>query len=77
MSSVIATTRSVIDNAAATVMQTFYAQPAALDPIARLAAAQRVVAARMPATTWASFAAWGVIGCDRDAVSPGGGRWRW
>jgi len=58
-------------------MQTFYAQPAALDPIARLAAAQRVVAARMPATTWASFAAWGVIGCDREAVSPGGGRWRW
>jgi hypothetical protein len=53
-------------------MQAFYAQPAALDPIARLAAAQRVVAARVPATAWASFAAWGVFGCDVDAVLPGG-----
>ena len=69
---VIATTRSVGDDAAAAVMQTFYAQPAALDPIARLAAAQRVVAARVPATVWASFAAWGVIGCDVDAALPGG-----
>ena len=69
---VIATTRSVGDDAAAAVMQTFYAQPAALDPIARLAAAQRVVAARVPATAWASFAAWGVIGCDVDAALPGG-----
>jgi CHAT domain-containing protein len=70
---VIATTRSVDDAAAASVMQTFYAQPAALDPIARLAAAQRVVAARVPATAWASFAAWGVVGCDVDvAVLPGG-----
>jgi tetratricopeptide (TPR) repeat protein len=69
---VIATTRSVIDDAAAAVMQAFYAQPAALDPIARLAAAQRVVAARVPATAWASFAAWGVSGCDVDAALPGG-----
>jgi CHAT domain-containing protein len=69
---VIATTRSVDDAAAAAVMQTFYAQPPALDPIARLAAAQRVVAARVPATAWASFAAWGVFGCDVDAVLPGG-----
>jgi CHAT domain-containing protein len=71
---VIATTRSVEDEAAAAVMQAFYAQPAALDPIASLAAAQRVVAARVPArvpaTVWASFAAWGVSGCDADAVSP-------
>jgi CHAT domain len=69
---VIATTRSVVDDAAAAVMQTFYAQPAALDPIARLAAAQRAIAARVPATAWASFAAWGVSGCDVDAVLPGG-----
>ena len=69
---VIATTRSVGDDAAAAVMQTFYAQPAALDPVARLAAAQRVIAARVPATAWASFAAWGVIGCDVDAAFPGG-----
>jgi tetratricopeptide (TPR) repeat protein len=68
---VIATTRSVADAAAAAVVQAFYAQPAALDPIARLAAAQRVVAARVPATTWASFAAWGVSGCGVDAVLPG------
>jgi CHAT domain-containing protein len=69
---VIATTRSVGDDAAAAVMQTFYAQPAALDPVARLVAAQRGVAARVPATAWASFAAWGVVGCDVDAVMPGG-----
>jgi len=69
---VIATTRSVVDDAAAAVMQAFYAQSATLDPIARLAAAQRVVAARVPATDWASFAAWGVVGCDVDAVWPGG-----
>jgi tetratricopeptide (TPR) repeat protein len=69
---VIATTRSVADEAAAAVMQTFYAQPAALDPIARLAAAQRVVATRVPATAWASFAAWGMSGCDIDAELPGG-----
>jgi tetratricopeptide (TPR) repeat protein len=69
---VIATTRSVDDDAAAAVMQTFYAQPAALDPIARLAAAQRVIAARVPATAWASFAAWGVVGCDIDAGLSGG-----
>jgi tetratricopeptide (TPR) repeat protein len=76
---VIATTRPVVDDAAAAVMQAFYAQPAALDPIARLAAAQRVVAdaqrvvaARVPATVWASFAAWGVTGCDVDAALPGG-----
>lgn len=66
---VVATTRSVDDEAAAAVMRAFYAQPATLDPIARLAAAQRVVAARMPATAWASFAAWGVVGCDVDAGS--------
>jgi CHAT domain-containing protein len=69
---VIATTRSIGDDAAAAVIQAFYAQPAALDPIARLAAAQRVVAARVPATAWASFAAWGVSGCDGDAAPPGG-----
>lgn len=68
---VIATTRSVVDEAAAAVMQTFYAQPTTLDPIARLAAAQRVLAARMPATAWASFAAWGVVGCDLDPALPG------
>lgn len=69
---VIATTRSVDDAAAAAVMQAFYAQPATLDPIARLAAAQRVIAARVPATAWASFAAWGVVGCGVDAALPGG-----
>jgi tetratricopeptide (TPR) repeat protein len=68
---VVATTRSVLDEDAAAVMQAFYAQPAALDPIARLAAAQRVVAARVPATAWASFAAWGVSGCDSDVARPG------
>jgi len=69
---VIATTRSVVDEAAAVVMEAFYAQSATLDPIARLAAAQRVVAARVPATAWASFAAWGVPGCEVDAMLPGG-----
>jgi CHAT domain-containing protein len=69
---VIATTRSVGDDAAAAVMQVFYAQPATLDPIARLAATQRVVAAHVPATAWASFAAWGVFGCEVDAGFPGG-----
>jgi CHAT domain-containing protein len=69
---VIATTRSVVDDSAAAVMQVFYAQSAALDPIARLAAAQRLVAARVPATVWASFAAWGVSECDANAVLPGG-----
>ncbi|MGN6110254.1 MAG: CHAT domain-containing protein [Kofleriaceae bacterium] len=69
---VIATTRSVVDDAAAEVMQAFYAQPAALDPIKRLAAAQRAVAARVPVNAWASFAAWGVSDCDFDTVSPGG-----
>ncbi|HWU87069.1 MAG TPA: CHAT domain-containing protein, partial [Kofleriaceae bacterium] len=69
---VIATTRSVADDAAAAMMQAFYALPATLDPVARLAAAQRVVASRVPATAWASFAAWGVSGCDIDAGAPRG-----
>jgi len=69
---VIATTRSVRDDAVATVMQVFYAQPATRDPIVRLAAAQHIVAGHVPATVWASFAAWGVVGCDGDTVLPGG-----
>ena len=69
---VIATTRSVGDYDAAAVVQSFYAQPDTLDPIVRLATAQRVMAGRVPATAWASFAAWGVVGCDGDAALPGG-----
>jgi tetratricopeptide (TPR) repeat protein len=61
---VVATLRSVDDVAAARVIEAYYAQPAALDPIERLAAAQRQLASSLPVAAWASFAAWGSPGCD-------------
>jgi len=66
---VIATLRSVEDAPAAQVTEAYYAQPEALDPIERLAAAQRQVAHTVPVVAWASFAAWGAAGCD-DAARP-------
>lgn len=59
---VIATLRSVKDAAAARVTSAYYAQPAAMNPIARLAAAQRALIDVLPIEDWASFAAWGA--CD-------------
>jgi tetratricopeptide (TPR) repeat protein len=61
---VVATLRSVDDVPAARVIEAYYAQPAALDPIERLAAAQRQLASSLPVAAWASFAAWGSGGCD-------------
>ena len=61
---VIATLRSVRDAEAAQVVEAYYAQPAALSPIARLAAAQAQVASSLPVSAWASFAAWGSSECE-------------
>lgn len=61
---VVATLRTVDDIPAARVIAAYYAQPAALDPIERLAAAQRQLASSLPVAAWASFAAWGSVGCD-------------
>lgn len=61
---VVATLRSVDDAAAARVTTAYYAQPTAMNPIERLAAAQRQVSAVLPVAAWASFAAWGSPDCD-------------
>ncbi|HEU4727526.1 MAG TPA: CHAT domain-containing protein [Kofleriaceae bacterium] len=66
---VVATLRSVEDAAAARVIAAYYAQPAMLNPIERLAAAQRQVAAALPVSAWASFAAWGSEACDQPSCS--------
>lgn len=72
---VIATLRSVPDAEAAVVVDAYYAAAPDLDPVARLAAAQRqlitesrrAIAAGQPApvppNVWASFAAWGDAAC--------------
>ena len=61
---VVATLRSVDDATAAQLIATYYAQPAAMNPIERLAAAQRQVSRTLPVAAWASFAAWGSDSCD-------------
>jgi hypothetical protein len=61
---VVATLRSVDDVQAARVSQAYYAQPACMNPIERLAAAQRQLASVLPVAAWASFAAWGSAGCE-------------
>lgn len=58
---VLATTRSIDDADAAAMMRGFHDQRGA-DPFRRLAAAQR--ASTLPASAWASFAAWGVADCE-------------
>jgi hypothetical protein len=60
---VISTTRSVEDAAAARVSAAYHDQPAGLDPVQRLAAAQRQLAGTMPASQWGSFSAWGSPSC--------------
>ena len=60
---VVATARPLPDADAAAMMRLYYAQPDHLDPIRRLAAAQRAALATMPAKTWAIFSAWGVADC--------------
>jgi hypothetical protein len=64
---VVATLRSVDDAAAARVIEAYYAAPEALNPIERMAAAQRQVAGALPVAAWASFAVWGSPACDDDA----------
>jgi tetratricopeptide (TPR) repeat protein len=64
---VVATLRSVEDPAAARVTEAYYAQSEAMNPIERLAAAQRQVSGTLPVAAWASFAAWGSPACDDDA----------
>jgi hypothetical protein len=64
---VVATLRSVEDAAAARVTEAYYAAPEAMNPIERLAAAQRRVAGTLPVAAWASFAVWGSPACDDDA----------
>lgn len=56
---VIATLRTIPDDQAAQVMHAYYAQPESLSPVERLAAAQRQLADKLPATVWASFTVWG------------------
>ncbi len=65
---VVATLRSVDDAAAARITAAYYAQPATMSPVERLAAAQRQVSSMLPVAAWASFAAWGSDACD-DHVS--------
>jgi tetratricopeptide (TPR) repeat protein len=61
---VVATLRSVNDAPAARVTSAYYAQPESLNPIERLAAAQRALIDVLPVEAWASFAAWGSDACD-------------
>lgn len=56
---VIATLRTIHDDQAAQMMHAYYAQPEALSAVERLAAAQRQLADKLPATVWASFTVWG------------------
>lgn len=56
---VIATLRTIPDDQAAQVMHAYYAQPEPLSAVERLAAAQRQLADKLPATVWASFTVWG------------------
>ena len=60
---VVATLRSLDDVHAARLIEVYYAQPAALDPIERLAVAQRYLESSLPVAAWASFAAWGGAAC--------------
>ncbi|MBK9034648.1 MAG: CHAT domain-containing protein [Myxococcales bacterium] len=60
---VVATLRSVPDDAAAEVVRAYYAQPEPLGPAARLAAAQRQVAATVRVDVWAAFTVWGDAAC--------------
>jgi CHAT domain len=66
---VVATLRSVDDAPAAQVIEAYYAQPASMNPIERLAGAQRQLARTLPVTVWASFAAWGAADCDDQPCS--------
>jgi len=66
---VVATLRSVDDAPAAQVTEAYYAQPASMNPIERLAGAQRQLARTLPVTVWASFAAWGAADCDDQPCS--------
>jgi len=63
---VVATLRSVEDAAAARVIEAYYAEPETMNPIERLAAAQRRLAGALPVAAWASFAVWGSPACDDD-----------
>jgi hypothetical protein len=65
---VVATLRSLEDAAAARVTEAYYAQLDSMNPIERLAAAQRKVIGTLPVAHWASFAAWGSSTCDDDAL---------
>jgi hypothetical protein len=60
---VIATLRAVPDDVAAAISHAYYAQPEALAPPERLAAAQRALVATLPVTAWSTFAVWGDAGC--------------
>ena len=60
---VIATLRSIADDAAARITSAYYDQPASLNPIERLAAAQRALVHVLPASAWSSFTAWGSAAC--------------
>lgn len=62
---VIATVRSVPDDAAAILVAAYYREPSTLSPPERLAAAQRAVAATLKVEVWSAFAAWGDAECGR------------
>ncbi|HEX3757837.1 MAG TPA: CHAT domain-containing protein, partial [Kofleriaceae bacterium] len=64
---VVATLRSVEDAAAARLVEAYYAAPETMNPIERLAAAQRRVSGVLPVAAWASFAVWGSPACDDGA----------
>jgi len=64
---VVATLRSVEDATAARFAGAYYAQSAALNPIERLAAAQRELSQILLVEDWASFTVWGNAACSASA----------
>lgn len=69
---VVATLRTVPDRGAAQVVAAYYAQPATLGPVERLAAAQRALLAdaTLSADVWAAFSVWGDAACRPAAPPP-------
>ena len=69
---VVATLRTVPDRGAAQVVAAYYAQPATLGPVERLAAAQRALLAdaTLSAEVWAAFSVWGDAACRPAAPPP-------
>ena len=65
---VVATLRSVGDDAAARVVHAYYDQPPSGGPVVRLTAAQRSLTHALPPSDWAAFAVWGDPACAEPDV---------